>query len=440
MEDPRLSRMYAALLRREFVRLRMRIWQEALLRSGLLTIIGVILVVVALAVGWHEHRKGHFAKLKAEIRGIPSQPHESAGVRPGGQDVVVLQRSPLPGGGPEFLSATLLPGRGMSVLQITAYLPDKGEVELLASPSLDQAAKLLNATGTPRVGMTMGGAIEAPWAGRIPGSDSDDGETLTAMWRGRRLELPNDRKGAVGAMSVGGLLMTQASSEVKTNVMPDGGAAQATFHVGSFNDHWVSQTDITAMVQLSGRAIEMNVVARNVGKEAEPIGIGWHPRFAVVGKDRRNVILRLPNSVRVDIPNRSTGLPSGKLLPVQGTQYDFTKPDGTPLGTLGLDDCFVHLRPGLLDNGPAVEMRDPAGEYGLRITAVSSSIKAIRVYAPSNAGFVSINPTMNYDDPFGREWPKDEDTGMVILGPGQSVQWKIRVEIFPLQTLGDEKF
>lgn len=419
--------------------MRMRIWEEAVLRSGLLTIIGVVLVVIVLAVGWHEHRKGHFAKLKAEIRGIPAQP---LAIRPGSQDIVVLQRSPLPGGGsPEFLSATLLPGRGMNVLQITAYLPDRGEVELLASPPLDEAAPLLDSPGTQSAG-TVGGAIEVPWAGRLSGFESENGETLTTVWRGHRLELPNswkERKDAPGAMAIGGLLTARASSEVKTNVMPDGGVAQATFHAGSFDGHWIAQTDVTTTVQLSGRALEVNVVARNTGNEAEPVGIGWRPRFAIVSGDRQRATLHLPNSVRIEIPNSLTGVPSGRLLPIQGTAFDFTRPEGTPLGTLGLDDCFVHLRTSLLDNGPSAELRDPESDYGLRITAVSSSIKAIRVYAPSGAKYISIDPQMNYDDPFGREWPRDEDTGMVVLQPGQSVQWKVRLEIFPLQS-SDQHF
>lgn len=438
--------MYAALLLQEFVRLRRRIWQEAVMRSGLLTIIGIILALLILAFGWHEHRKGHFAKLKAEIRGVPTQ-HEPSGVRPGGQDAVVLQRSALPGGGgPEFLSATLLPGRGMNILQITAYLPDRGEVELLASPPLDEAARLLGEPGrpgTPGAGLTTGGAIEAPWAGRISGVESEGGESLTTMWRGHHLSLPNawaSHEGTVGAMAIGGLLLSQASNDVKMNVMPDGGVAQATFHAGSFDGHWLSQTDVTTTVQLSGRAIEMKVVALNKGNEAEPVGIGWRPRFAIVSGDRQRATLRLPNSVRVDIPNRRTGLPSGKLLPVQGTPYDFTQAEGAPLGTINLDDSFVHLHPALLDNGPVAELRDPESDYGLRITAISSSIKALRVNASSDTEFVSIDPQTNYDDPFGREWPKDEDTGMVVLQPGESVQWKIRLEIFPLRTPDNQHF
>ena len=96
--------------------------------------------------------------------------------------------------------------------------------------------------------------------------------------------------------------------------------------------------------------------------------------------------------------------------------------------------------PALLDNGPAVELRDPESDYGLRVTAISPTIKAIHIYAPPDENFVSIDPQFNYDDPLGREWPKDEDTGMVVLQPGQSVQWKIRLEIFSLKPSNSDAF
>ena len=76
--------------------------------------------------------------------------------------------------------------------------------------------------------------------------------------------------------------------------MPDGGEAQATFHPGNFDGHWPSKTEITTTVVLSGRAIEMKIVARNTGNTAEPIGIGWHPRFAILNGHRGQMMLRLP--------------------------------------------------------------------------------------------------------------------------------------------------
>ena len=76
--------------------------------------------------------------------------------------------------GPQFLSAGILPGRGMAVLQIKAYLPGKGEIDLLNSPPLPEAAKLLD-QGDDEFGnqiFKMGGAILLPFANRIRGKVS----------------------------------------------------------------------------------------------------------------------------------------------------------------------------------------------------------------------------------------------------------------------------
>lgn len=402
------------------------------MRSGMLTMLVVTLVLVALAFGWHEHRRGQFGQIKRELKKKPLQ-EDTSTMRPGGQEAILLQRSQFGGGsGPEFLSATLLPGRGMNVLQITAYLPDKGEVSLLASPSVGEATRLMKGTGADTAGaesLEMGGAIEAPWAGRISGTSSADGKNLMTVWHGRRLSLP---VAGAGAMATGGLLLKRPSATQSSNVMPDGGEAKVGFHAGDFNGHWVSQTDITTTVELSGRAIEMTVQARNSGTEAEPMGIGWQPRFAILSGNRAQATLRLPIADRVEVADRRSGLPSGRLLPVKGTEYDFTALNGAPLGSLNLDDSFVHLKPAFMDNGPVAELRDPDSDYGLRITAMTSNIRAMRVYAPAGAKFISIDPQFNFDDPFGHEWAKEDDTGMVVLQPGQTVQWKIRLEIFSL--------
>ena len=428
--------MYWALLKHGVAKWRRRLWRAAVMRSGLLTFLALILVLAVLAFGWHEHRLGQFAQLKREIG---KRPVHDVTVRPGGQDVVQLQRSQLLGGtGPEFLSATLLPGRGMNVLQITAYIPGKGQVNLLASPTLEEAARLLSGTGADASGaksLTMGAAIEVPWASRITGTTTPDGKNLNTSWRGLHMLLPADAKDTYGTgVAAGGLLLKQTSDSVDADVMPDGGNTQATFKPGNFDGHWPSRTEITTTVALSGRAINMKVVARNTGDTAEPIGIGWHPRFAILNGDRRQLRLRLPQGMRIDVKDRRTGQLSGKLLPVENTEYDFTGRDGAQLGALNLDDTFVHLRAGLLEDGPVAELRDPESGYGLRITAMTSTVKAIRVYAPLDGSFISIEPQFNFDDPFGREWAKDEDTGMVVLQPGQSTQWKIRLEIFSLNS------
>jgi hypothetical protein len=139
-------------------------------------------------------------------------------------------------------------------------------------------------------------------------------------------------------------------------------------------------------------------------------------------------MLRLPSVTRIDAGQR-LGEPTGKLRQVAGTDYDFSGRIGARLGKLPLEDTFVNLRQAPLDNGPVAELRDPNSNYGLRITMLSPSIKALHVSAPADGEYISISPRFNYDDPFGREWA-GEDTGMVVLQPGQTTQWRIRVEIF----------
>jgi hypothetical protein len=430
--------MYWALLKQGVSQWRRRIWHAAVMRSGMLTFLVVVIVLAGLAFGWREHRLGQFAQLKKELS---KRPVRDVAVRPGGQDVVQLQRSQIAGGnGPEFLSATLIPGRGMNVLQITAFLPQTGEVNLLASPTLQEAAKLLTGTGADANGaksLAMGAAIEMPWAGRISGLNTPDENNLSAMWHGIRLILPADAKdsyGVAGAVAAGGLLLKQPSDSINTNVMPDGGEAQATFHSGNFDGHWPSQTEVMTTVSLSGKALTMKIVARNTGDTAEPMGIGWHPRFAILNGHRAQMMLRLPEGLRVEVKDRRSGELSGRLVPVEKTEYDFTGRTGAQLGALNVDDSFVHLRTGLMESGPMAELRDPENDYGLRITAMTSNIKAIRVYAPLDGSYISIEPQSNYDDPFGRQWARDEDTGMVVLQPGQSMQWQIRLQIFSLSS------
>jgi aldose 1-epimerase len=54
------------------------------------------------------------------------------------------------------------------------------------------------------------------------------------------------------------------------------------------------------------------------------------------------------------------------------------------------------------------------------------------VNAPAGQPTVTIDPQFNFADPLGKEWDKNQDTGMVVLQPGQSTRWKVRLELFPL--------
>ena len=435
MDDPRISRMYARLLGRHLLTLPRRVAQWVSTHRSAASLFVLLAVLASGGLALRERGRGHLSKLKSELK--PEGPADlPAPPQPGGLDPIVLQRSQMAGSTmPEFLSATLLPGRGMNTLQITAYLPDRGEVQLLASPTVEEATERLSGTGADQAGagsLLMGGAIELPWSGTLPGTRVSDENSVQASWHGHLLTLPAGLGAGLGdAFSDGGLLLAGRATNISSNVMPDVGESQAMFAAGDFGGHWLSKTDVMVTVLLSGRAVEIHVVAHNSGTEPEPVGIGWRPRFAVLSEDRSQVRLHLPSSVRIERRSGSD-LPTGRLLPVSGTAFDFTSRDGAPLRGTELADTFVHLRPALLDLGPMVELRDPKSNYGLRLTAMTPTIRAVRVESRPGSNAITVDPRFNYDDPFGREWSADEDTGMVVLEPGQTTQWRIRLELFPL--------
>jgi galactose mutarotase-like enzyme len=427
--------MYVEMAREWFAALFDRVWRRGLMRSGMVTGLVLVLLVLGLGVAYRERGRGNLHKLKAKIE---TERQEAAVPLPGGQEAITLLRAREEGGSsPEFLSATMLPGRGMNMLQITAYLPGRGEVKLLASPSIEDADRAMNGKGGDAAGresLAMGGAIEAPWAGGIWGAAGQTAGHVTTVWRGHSMTLPAASGSAVAR---GGLMLEEPANSAGTTAMPDGGKAQAVFDAGDFGAHWPSNTELTVTVLLISRTIELTVMARNTGDVAEPIGIGWRPRFAVLDGQRQQMRLRIPGEMRQEVRDRAKGPPSGAQVPVAGTEYDFTMRGGAALGRMDFDESFTSLHQELLESGPVAELIDPANDFGLRLTALTPTIKTMRVVAPANGDFVSIDPQFNYDDPLGREWDKDEDTGMVVLQPGQTTEWKVRLEIYSIsQTQG----
>lgn len=426
LEDPRIGGMYAGMVKQWFSGLFHRVWRRGLMRSGMVTVLLLLAVIVTLTVAYRAHMQGNFHRLKAKMA---TEEPEAPVLKPGGQEALTLMRTRMMGDSmPEFESVILLPGRGMNSLQIMAYVPGRGEVGLMASPTLEDATKVMTRTATDANGaesLAMGGAFEAPWAGRMWGAPADGHANVA--WKAHTMELPGaDGDGAVR----GGLLLAKTSDAVSTTALPDGGDAQATFNMGDFGVRWPSKTQVTVTVLLSSRTIDLTMVARNTGDVAEPVGLGWRPRFAVPNTERAQWKLRIPGQSHVEVHNG--GIPTGTLTPVVGTQYDFTQDTGVKLGRTSLDDCFAGLHQNLLDNGPVAELSDPEDNYGLRLTALSSTIKTMCVTAPADEDFVTIEPQFNYPDPFGREWSKEGDTGMVVLQPGQSAQWVVRLELISL--------
>ena len=433
MEDLRLSRMYARQFQQVLARRRKRaqLWIEE--RRTLLGRLVLVLLAALFVAGYVAHLHGRFSRLKTELKAM-REPTPDQEPMPGGQEPVVLQRASLAGSAvPEFLSATLLPGRGMSLLQISALLPGKGEIELLAAPSLATVTSLLSGTGEDAEGarsLAMGAPVEVPWAGSIYGSRGERPGQISTFWRGHSFLLPEIGGAGAAFASEGGLLLQTAADSVTHNVMPDGGSAQATYSVGNFLGRWPSQSTVTTSAVLSSRAFEIKIVVRNEGSSPEPLGLGWMPHFAIGNGRAKTLLLHLPAEQQEQMVS---GRASGKLLPVFGTALDFSPREGRRLGDSKLDETFTGLKTSFLDSGPVIELRDVEDGFGIRMTAMSMEARAIRIQSRPGSGSVVVGFQTNYDDPLSRVWPQGDDGGLQMVQPGRSLQLRVRLELFALR-------
>jgi aldose 1-epimerase len=345
-----------------------------------------------------------------------------------GQKIVTLTRTATSKTKPEFTSVTVMPGRGMELLQITANFPGRGNVDVLASPDAAGAKAMLdqdNANGD--LGYRLGAVFLFPYPNRIRGKLSADSKTLTTEWQGHTITLPANNIGTQpGAErhAMHGLILKSKVDDVAVKTVPGGKQVTGVIHGGNFDGHWLSSTDLNFTITLTADALDAVVVAHNVGKEAEPVSIGWHPYFNFPSGDRTQARLQIPASMLAKVDNYDNVFPTGKLEPVTG-QYDLRA--GQPLGKNFYDDNWSHLE---RKNGiVTVNITDPAAHYGVRIEGISPEIKTIQAYAPPAKNFVAVEDQYNFADPFSKAWGS-MDTGMVTLKPGQSTKWHVRLRVF----------
>src|SRR5579859_5069629 len=199
-----------------------------------------------------------FALLAAGCQQQPATPEKAqpsptapAAVQIGGQGVVTLTRkSSNNGSKPEFLSVTLLPGRAMNMFQVTASIPGKGEIPLLHSPSVQEAASQLTGTGKDQLGNAtfgFGGAFLVPYPNRVVGKPSSDGKSVITEWRGHTLALPANfpSKNPGGpVVAIHGLINQAKVEDLQIQTTADGQIATGVIHAGDFGGHWLSDTDL----------------------------------------------------------------------------------------------------------------------------------------------------------------------------------------------------
>lgn len=351
----------------------------------------------------------------------------AAQVLVGGVAPVVLHRTATSHGTKrDFTSVTLLPGRGLNTFQITANLPGKGETELLRSPTLEEASRVMNESGEDAFGNlshSFGGAFLIPFTSRLGGELSPDKKVVTATWLGKEIHLPNDY---LGHYAVHGLINTMKAGDIRVKKTEDGETLMAVIHAASFNGYWLSKIDLHYVIALSGEAVDVSITATNVGDEPEPMGMGWHPYLRIVSGDRSQARVHIP-AESYGVVDTIDGRPTGELAPVAGTKNDYRSPVG---GLLPETSTSVNFsKPVRTAGGIDAWLSDPKGDYAIRVRGLSLEIQTLHLWSAKGDTFCALEEQYNYMDAFGPEW-KGMDTGMVALTPGKSTNWRVRLELF----------
>ena len=352
-------------------------------------------------------------------------------LRIGGLPLVRLRAQDAPAAGPAFLEATVLPGRGMMLLQARLRLPSGELVDGVSAPEPAEAARELDDGPEDFAGsksFSFGGAVLAPYANRIRGAPVRGHREIETQVAGHAVRLPRNWGGkAPGAeqYAMHGLIL-DAQVPWRQDA-PD--RVSGRLEAGDFGGRWPGRASLEFEWRLQRGSLRLQVTVENAGDSTLPMGLGWHPYFALPSGDRAQARLRLPARSRTLVNNYDEVLPTGAVEAVAGGAYDFTAPGGRALGEAYLDDCFTDL----IREGAEViaEISDPAARLGLRIASPTPQVRALQVYAPPDKAFVVVEPQFNLADPYGAEWG-GRDTGMATIPVGGSLVYQVEVTALTL--------
>lgn len=378
-------------------------------RSGLVTTVFLAVLLLVLYFLFHERGKGHLHKLTTVVPVAPMAPP----AQPGGTDAITIGRfSLVNGAAPEFISSTLLPGLGMSVLDLRASFPLRGEVPVLSSVTLQQIADEANR--------------------RIadPATPPQNDSRAIAVSTSPLLAWISDK--ALDSDDLGSAAINlQRAESAENHAMPDGGDTTAVFSAQpqTAPGHMPPNIEMRTSALMSGRAFELSLTARNAGNTTVPLRIGWMPHLIMPGKDRSQWRLVIPTDQR---------LSAGKTVSAHDTRADFTSRVGQAIGGEPVDITLTHLTRDFMSPGCEMQLLDPKSGYGLRLITLTPNIRSVRIVAPAGADWVSIIPIADAMDTLAnRVAGVRGETQTHGLAPGATMHWKIRLELFELTKSGE---
>ncbi|MFW6361487.1 MAG: aldose 1-epimerase [Spirochaetota bacterium] len=163
---------------------------------------------------------------------------------------------------------------------------------------------------------------------------------------------------------------------------------------------------LTYTLDAEGFHLDMRI--KNSGAVPAPFSVGWHPYFKCAARNAANSELCIPADRYVDMDEKL--VPSGRLLPVEGSEYDFRR--AKPIDAIVLDHGFEN---------PAGYMEYSTADMIIRIEQ-SELFAYSQVFIPPTRSSIALEPISAATDAFNKP-----ELGLRVLAPGAEAEGRVSV-------------
>ncbi len=180
---------------------------------------------------------------------------------------------------------------------------------------------------------------------------------------------------------------------------------------------------ISVMYDLGTSGLTCIFTVNNVGQQAAPVGVGFHPYFTVGTSVIDEAEVQIPGAAHVEFNERL--VPTGRVLSVTGTPWDYRRFRG--IGRQRFNHCYLQLERDAQGMATA-SLRDTVRNRAIDIT-MDPAFSAVVVYtgdaiADAPRAALALEPMTCASDAFNHpEW------GLKRLVPGETFSGSYRIQL-----------
>ena len=251
---------------------------------------------------------------------------------------------------------------------------------------------------------------------RLPINDHEFGDAIHGFAYQKQARVSGAQASAAGDRGAS----SDPASLPPAGAFADAGATGATVATGAMAHVEVDVADepgypfrvrLAVDIALSGPKAALRFTATNIGREAAPVTIGWHPYFCLPGSVTDELRLRIPASGYVPVDKKL--VPTAVSAELTGTELDFT-------GSRLIGPTTIDIAYGGISGAVTLESR----RHRLRLRQDRALFGYVQVFTPPTRDSIAIEPVSAATNAFN--WP---ELGRRVLEPGQSVAGSVEITV-----------